>query len=185
MGRGITKQALAGYGNAQNMGKTANLRGADVYNELFPQLSHEATNPQGYGTIGLNAMNTANQQSLGGSNAAAVGEGANLAARTRNAGAYAPMVTEANRAGARQASQNALGIQAQNENLRQSQQQQALKALQGLYGTQMSTALGAQDISDKFLNTGINSAQQTDAAWRNNLNLAMGIGSKLATGGLL
>ena len=31
MGRGITKAALGGFGNAQKMGETANLRGADVY----------------------------------------------------------------------------------------------------------------------------------------------------------
>lgn len=173
MGRGITKNANAGYGNAQAMGETANLRGQNIYNELFPQLSREATNPQGYGTVGLNAMNTANQQSIGGSNAAAAGEGAQAAARTRNAGAYAPMVAEANRAGQRQLSQNALGIQGENEQLRNSQQQNALKALQGLYGTQMNTALGAGNLSNDFLRTGVQSAAQTTGAWQGLMKMLM------------
>ena len=161
MGRGITKAALAGSGNAAKMGETANLRGQNIYNDLFPQLTSEATNPQGYGVVGLNAMNTANQQSIGGANAAAAGEGANLAARTRNAGAFQPAISEANREGARQLSQNALGIQGQNEQLRQRQQQAALAGLQGLYGTEMNTALGAGNLQNDFLKTGVASNAQT------------------------
>src|SRR4051812_45967606 len=106
MGRGITKAALDASGHAGKMGETANLRGQNIYNDLFPQLSSEATNPQGYGTIGLNAMNTANQQSVGGSNAAAAGDYNNLAARTRNAGAYGPAEAESQRQGGRTLANN-------------------------------------------------------------------------------
>ena len=169
MGRGITQSALAGSGNAAKMGETANLRGQNIYNDLFPQLTSEATNPQGYGTVGLNAMNTANQQSVGGSEAGAAGQGGLLAARTRNAGAAQPAISEANRAGGRELSQNAVGIQAQNEMQRQKQQQAALAGLQGLYGTQMNTALGAGNLQNEFLGTGVKSAAQTTAAWQNPL----------------
>lgn len=169
MGRGITQSALAGSGNAAKMGETANLRGQNVYNDLFPQLTSEATNPQGYGTVGLNAMNTANQQSIGGSQAAAAGEGNLLAARTRNAGAAQPEISEANRAGSRQLAQNALGIQGVNESVRQGQQQNALRGLQGLYGTEMNTALGAGNLQNDFLKTGVSSAAQTQGAWNQNL----------------
>jgi hypothetical protein len=67
-------------------------------------------------------------------------------------------------------SQNALGIQAQNENVRQSQQQNALKGLQGLYGTEMNTALGAQGIGNSYLSTALGAATQTQNAWNQNLN---------------
>ena len=65
MGRGITKSALAGLGNAAKAGGGCKHTRSEYYNDLFPQLTSEATNPQGYGTVGLNAMNTANQQSMG------------------------------------------------------------------------------------------------------------------------
>jgi len=171
MGRGITKSALQGSGNAAAAGETANLRGQNIYNELFPQLSGEATNPQGYGIQGLNAMNTANQQSIGGSNAAAVGEGNQMAARTRNVGAFQPAESEAQRQGGRQLSQNALGIQQANENQRQSQQQRALSALQGLYGTEMNTGLGYGNLQNDFLKTGVGSAAQTTNAWQGTAKL--------------
>lgn len=183
MPRGVQKAAMGAFGNAQKMGETANLRGANIYNDLFPQLTSEATNPQGFGIAGLNAMNTANQQSIGGSNAAAAGEGNLLAARTRNAGVAQPMISEANRAGARQLSQNAVGIQAANERERQSQQQNALRALQGLYGTQMNTALGAQGIGNEYLRTGLGAAQATQAAWNQNLgDVEKALGSLAPTG---
>ncbi len=173
MGRGITKAALAGSGNAAAAGETANLRGQNVYNELFPQLSREATNPQGFGPVGLNAMNTANQQSIGGSNAAAVGSGEQAAAHTRNVGAYQPAVSEAQRQGGRQLSQNAVEIQGQNEMQRQNQQQAANKALQSLYGTEMNTGLGYGNLQNDFLKTGVGSAQQTTGAWQGLLNTLM------------
>ena len=183
MGRGITKSALAGSGNAAAAGETANLRGQNIYNDLFPQLTSEATNPQGYGTVGLNAMNTANQQSVGGSEAGAAGQGGLLAARTRNAGAAQPAISEANRQGGRELSQNAVGIQAGNENMRQQQQQAALKGLQGLYGTEMQTGLGYGNLQNDFLKTGVGSAAQTTGAWQglmNSLINAGGAGAKIA-----
>jgi hypothetical protein len=169
MPRGITQAALSGYGNAQNMGETANLRGQNAYNDLFPSLASEVTNPQGYGTVGLNAMNTANQQSIGGADAGAAGTGNLEAARTRNVGGFQPAISEANRAGGRQLSQNALGIQEANENQRQRQQQAGLAGLQGLYGTEMNTALGAGNLSNNFLCTALGGAKQTQAAWNQNL----------------
>ena len=169
MGRGITQEANAGAGNAAKMGETANLRGQNVYNDLFPSLASEVTNPQGFGTVGLNAMNTANQQSGGGSQAAATGEGNLAAARTRNVGGFQPAISEADRQGARQISQNALGIQSANEMQRQRQQQAGLAGLQGLYGTEMNTALGAGNLQNEFLGTGVKSATQTTNAWENPL----------------
>ena len=69
---------------------------------------------------------------------------------------------EANRAGGRELSQNALGIQQANENVRQKQQQNALNGLQGLYGTEMNTALGAGNLQNNFLGTGVKSAASND-----------------------
>ena len=186
MPRGITQAALSGSGNAAKMGETANLRGQNVYNDLFPQLTSEATNPQGYGTVGLNSMNTANQQSIGGSEAGAAGEGNLLAARTRNAGAAQPEISEANRSGERQLSQNAVGIQGQNEQQRQRQQQAALSGLQGLYGTEMNTALGAGNLQNNFLGTALGGAKATQEAWNQNLGdleKILGSGGSASQGG--
>ena len=65
-----------------------------VFNTLFPSLQKELVNPHGFGSD-MNAINTANQQSIGGSVAGAVGQGNLQAARTGNAGAFAPALDEA------------------------------------------------------------------------------------------
>ncbi len=77
---------------------------------------------------------------------------ANLtAARTRNSGGFQGAIGSGSRAGSRQLSQNAVQIQAQNEQLKQAQKQQALSSLQSLYGVVLQTALGYLNSSNSAL----------------------------------
>src|SRR6185437_368522 len=122
----------------------------NVFHSLFPTLQGEMTNPQGFGKD-LGAINTANQQSIGGSEAGAVGQGNLTAARTRNAAGFAPALDEAMRTGGRQLSQTATGVQEQNAYLKSQQQQQAIQALSGLYGENTDATLRALGLSNQSL----------------------------------
>lgn len=152
MGKGANKQLLNNSGTAQSNSATAQTSGTGVNNFLTPQLEAEASNPEGYTPQQLAYMNTASQQSLGGGASATTGTANLTAARTRNAGGFSGAVGDADRSAEKQISQNALGIQTQQANLQQAQRQQALSALQQLYGVDESTALGYLNSSNTALN---------------------------------
>lgn len=162
MGKGANKQLLSNSGVGQANSGALSTAGSGINSFLTPQLESEAVNPQGYTPQQLTYMNTASQQSQGGGVAATTGQANLTAARTRNAGGFQGSVGEANRAGQRNLSQSALGIQSQQANLQQQQRQEALKSLQQLYGVDEGTALGylnassgALEVEDKA--TGANS----------------------------
>ncbi|HJS97857.1 MAG TPA: hypothetical protein VJ756_02110 [Terriglobales bacterium] len=172
MATGIKAGALANAGRGiQQAGITNQLsgtlsgRGNRTYNTLFPTLQKNLINPQGFGKD-LGAINTANQQSIGGSEAGAVGQGNLTAARTRNAAGFAPALDEAMRSGGRQLSQTAADVQTQNALVKQQQQQDAIKALSGLYGENMIDTLRALGLSNDALGTSnqaLNVANTADA----------------------
>lgn len=135
-GKGFSQDASSLYGTS-----AGNSQG--LYGQLQPAFTAEATNPQGFAPKDLAAMNTASQQSIGGSTAGAVGEGDLTAARTRNAGGFQAANSEAVRSGQRQLSENALGVQGENAKLKESQRQAGLSGLSDLYSGNQSQALGA------------------------------------------
>lgn len=115
-------------------------RAGDIFSSLMPQLQGMASNPQGYSTTDLNSMRTGSRQALGGANAGVTGLGSLLGARTRNTAGIPAALGEAMRESGRIGSQNELGIEKSNADLKQAQQQQALSALGGLYGTNLGNA---------------------------------------------
>ena len=177
MARGATNQANKTFNEAQSTYSGASSNANNLYKQLFPILQGEATNPQGYSPKDLAAMNTASQQSVGGSTAGAVGEGNLEAARTRNAGAFAPALDEAARQGTRQLSQNAVGIQGKNADLKQRQQQAGIEGLGSLYGTNTKDMLTALGLGNEATNTAINSGQH---GWFQNM---LGMINALKPGG--
>ena len=159
MGSGIKGDALANAGrgiqqqtSARNQMLGFAGRGDKLYNTMFPTLRNELINPQGFGSD-MNAINTANQQSIGGSVAGAVGQGNLMAARTGNAGGFAPALDEAARSGARQLSQNAVGTQEANAYLKQQQREQATQALGNIYGENTNATLRALGLGNDALQT--------------------------------
>ena len=121
-------------------------------NTLAPALTQEATNPQGFQQSDLNDMNSAALQSLGGSQAAAVGAGGVRAARTRNAGAGDAAIGESSREAMRDLSQRALQVSTANATMREQKRQQALNQLQGLYGQNVGSSLQSLGLSNDALN---------------------------------
>lgn len=145
------KILLNNAGAAQ--GESANLenQSGGLSSFLTPQLESEANNPQGYSPQQLAYMNTASQQSLGGSTAGITGQANLQAARTRNAGGFQGAIGSGSRVAQKDLSQNAMGIQAQQADLQQKQRQQALNSLQSLYGTDISGSLGFLNASDQAI----------------------------------
>src|SRR5271154_2631821 len=137
MGSGIKGDALANSGTANKMSSTLGANAGALYGPLGNELQSQAAHPTGYTPGQVAAQNTAAQQSAGGSNASTVGQGALMAARTRNAGAAQNAIAQ----GGRQASQNlsnaAVGTQVRNANLQQQNQQSATHGLESLYGQEL------------------------------------------------
>jgi hypothetical protein len=78
-GSGVKGDAFGSYGNATGQANNA-------FNVANPIYTQEATHPIGYTPQQTADLKTASADSLGGSNASAVGQGALLDARTNNAG---------------------------------------------------------------------------------------------------
>jgi len=122
--------------NTENAyGSTEAGRGTSSWNALFPALEQNVYNPQGYTPGQKTSINTATQQELGGATAGAVGQGNLMAGRTRNPASAAAALEGSALGGMRRGSQAAMGVEEQSANLAQEKQQNALKELGSLYGT--------------------------------------------------
>lgn len=154
MARGSTQATTAGT-TATNNSNAFMDNSSGLYSTLAPTLESEAAHPAGYSPTDLATMNTAAQQSAGGAESAATGQGALAAARTKNAGAFAPAISEGVRNAGRNLSNAAVGIQSQNANLKQKQMQEGIGGLEGLYGTNVgaTNAASGQVAGDVNANT--------------------------------
>lgn len=135
MPKGVEKDALGSYGTAQNQANSAYGVAAPIYQQM-------AQRPQGYTPQEMANQTTASLQSLGGSNSAAVGEGALASARTNNAGGYQAAIDDAARQSGAQQSENVLGIQNQSDALARQQQAEGLEGLSGIYSNANQTGQG-------------------------------------------
>jgi hypothetical protein len=123
---------MANGQTGQGIANTSNSNANSLYSTLNPMLTTEATNPTA--SPGFNAMNTASQQSLGGSTAGAVGSLNQAAARSRNKGGFQISADNAVRTGGKQLSQNAASIVGD-------VQQEGQKGLQSLYGQNLNQTI--------------------------------------------
>ena len=151
MGKGANKQLLNNAGAGQSMQKQLSGQGTAISSSLTPTLESDINNPKGYSPEDMAYMNTASQQSLGGSVAGATGQANLQTARTRNAGGMQGAIASSARSAQRQLSQNAVGIQQQNANAKMQERDNAIKALSAIYGIDESTALGYLNQSDTAL----------------------------------
>lgn len=170
MPKGVEQNALGAAGTAQGQSNNA-------YNVANPIYTQMATNPQGYTPQQQANMETASAQSLGGSNASAVGSGALQSARTNNAGGYQAAVDDAARSAGATQSQNTLGILNQSAALQRQQQQQGLQGLGNIYGDANKTGEGylneanqaaANNPYIKLLQSGFGAAGQAASAYLGN-----------------
>ena len=183
MARAQQSQATTLFNEGQGQLTDASKNANSLYSALFPQFMAEATNPQGLGPSGTASLNTAAQQSVGGSTAGAVGQGNLTAARTRNSGGLGTALDSSVRTGQQALSQDALGVQNENQMLKQQQQQAGLSGLSSLYGTNESAMLSALGLGNQSVNAG---TQAGNSGWFQNLtglmNSVKGAGGGNASG---
>ena len=142
MGRG-SDQATGAATSAQNLSNEYGANASGIFSSLAPELMSEAAHPAGMAPTDLAATNTAAQQSAGGGQSAAVGQGALLAGRTRNAGSADAAIAKSTETTGQNLSRAALQTQLKNVALKQQQQQEGQKGLEGLYGQNAGESVGA------------------------------------------
>lgn len=150
-GSGVKADELGNSGTANQLSSNLTANAANVYGGLEPQLQAEAAAPSGYTPTQMASMNTAAQQSAGGGNASAIGQGDLYAARTRNAGGAKEAIGAATRGSGENLSNEAVNNQVQNANLQQKQRQEGLSGEQGLYGTELGGGEQALGLSNQAL----------------------------------
>ena len=161
IGRGVEKDALGASG-------TASGQASGAYGTLAPQLTSMAVNPMGMNPIDKANALTSSDQSIGGSIAGATGYGNLEAARTNNIGGVSGALDDAARSGMVQNSQNALGIDLQNADLKNKQQMFGLQGLGNIYNDANSTNINA-------LNSATGASNNTNASTMGLLGTGLGI----------
>ena len=161
IGKGASSNLFANSGVAQNQANTENANAANIYGGLEPTLQAEAAHPSGYTPQQKAEMNTAAQQSAGGSTAGAVGQGGLYAARTRNAGAAQNAIGSASRGAGANLSKAAVGTELSSANLANQKQQQGIQGLGGLYSSNLNAA--AQNLNAS--NNAMENEENTKSIW--------------------
>lgn len=181
---GIRAATSAAKGAAETAAGTANTYGteaSDIGSMLIPELSREATNPQGLNPTDLNAMLVAGQEGAGGANAGIAGQANLTAARTRNSGALSAVLDEAARARSRASSSSALNVQGMNANLKEKQRQAGLSGLESVRGGDVNAQLKAEGLVPEDINAWTNASK---AGWlQNTMGVLSGLSGMASSAG--
>lgn len=161
MARG-SQQATQAATSAQNISNTNTGEASGVFNALAPTLEAQAAHPAGFAPATLAAMNTGAEQSAGGAEAAAVGQGALRAARTRNRGGADAATAASTRAASETLSKGLLGTQLANARLQEQQTSQAEGELGNLFST--TTGAGVNALGEVASNVNANTGAE-NASW--------------------
>lgn len=180
MAKGNKKGVDLGNKSAQtaaDTGSALNSRAMSLQDTLEPQLEHDIQAPTGFAPGDLAAMNTAAQEGAGGATSGAVGAMGAQAARTRNRGAFTAAADESARSGQRQAAQSGVEIQGANAGLKEQQRASALRAKQGLFGSDLSGSLSAMGLVPGDINAATKSEGPGLMDW---MSMLGGLGMKAA-----
>ena len=180
--RSAVNQANAAENQAVNTSNQLNAEGQGINANLTPFLTQEMLHPQGIGQAGIAAETSAALGGAGGANSGLVGQAAQRAAVSHNAGGYQAALDDAARQREKAAAGASEGIQAQNENLKQTQQQAGAHGLQGMYGTDTSGMLNAMNQEHEDINSEVDASK---AGWLQNAESAMDTISKAASSAAL
>jgi hypothetical protein len=169
--RSAVGQTSNAYNQANNTSATLGGEGQAIGANLTPFLTQEMLHPQGLGQQGITAETSAALGGAGGAMSAFNGEAAQRAGASRNAGGFQAALDDASRQRMKAAAGASEGIQAQNENLKQTQQQEGAKGLQGMYGTDTSGMLESQGQETNDINAGVNASK---SGWLQNAGALLG-----------
>ena len=160
MARG-SNQATAAATSAQNLSNTGAGNASQLYGALAPELMTEMAHPSGIDPASMAKIRTSNMQAAGGTQAAATGEGALLAGRTRNAGSADAAIAEGARSAGQQLSNANLKTDLADEQLKEAQRKSATSGLESLYGTNTNEALGGLGAVASNVNANTNAANES------------------------
>jgi hypothetical protein len=157
--RNAVSQAGNAFNTAQSTGATLGGEAQGIGANLTPFLTNELEHPEGYSQQDTSAMLSAGIGGAGGANSGLVGEANKMAATTRNAGGYQAALDDAARQRTKAAAGTSEGIAAQNAGLKQQQQQDAARGLQGMYGTDTSGMLNAMNQEHEDVNSEVDASK--------------------------
>ena len=161
MARG-SSQATQAATTGQDLANTYSGNAQSLFGTLEPILASEAAHPAGMSPLDMAATDTAAQQSAGGSQSAAVGQGALKAARTRNAGGADAAIGASARSAGQGLSQAAVGTRLKNAAMKQQQQQAGISGLSGLFNENVTGGNQALGIVPGAVNANTN---EENASW--------------------
>lgn len=157
--RNAQNQASNAYqtasGTAADLGAEAQGIGANV----TPFLTDEMLHPQGLGQTGIAAETGAALGGAGGAASGLTGVANQRAAASRNSGGFQAALDDAARSRMKAAAGASEGIQAQNENLKQTQQQEGAGGLEKMYGVDTSGMLQSQGQEANDINAEVNAGK--------------------------
>ena len=146
---GIKKAGKDASGAVDTADTTAGTYGTGATNvgaALVPYEQKQLTNPTGINPADKSAMLTSAAEGAGGAAGSLAGEAGTRAARSRNVGAVSGTLDEIARAKTRAVAGSNLDVQNENTKVKLGQQQDAAKALEGIYGTDVSAQLKAEGL---------------------------------------
>jgi hypothetical protein len=176
----IRSAAMANNTSGQGISKTGANNAASLYGTLSPTLSTMATNPQGINPADMAKIQTSNMQTAGGANSGAVGQGSLLSARTKNAGTADAAIAKSGEAASQNLSKANLATQNENVGIKNQQQEEGLRGLSSLYGTNEGAAVGGLNASNNALKT----ASDISPFWQKLLTQGVQSGGQVASAAL-
>jgi hypothetical protein len=175
--RSAVGQANSAYNQANTTAGTLGGEAQGIGANLTPFLTQEMLHPEGLGQTGITAETSAALGGAGGAMSAFNGEAAQRAGASRNAGGFQAALDDASRQRMKAAAGASEGIQAQNENLKQTQRQEGANGLQGMYGTDTSGMLNSQGQEANDINAGVNASK---SGWLQNAGALLGDAAGIA-----
>jgi hypothetical protein len=180
--RSAVNNANDAYKQANNTADSLNGAASSISGNLTPFLTQRMEHPEGYSQQDTSAMLAAGLGGAGGESAGLGGAANKEAAVTRNAGGFQAALSDAARQRMKAAAGTSEGIAAQNANLKQTQQEEAAKQLQGLYGTDTSGMLNAMNQEHEDVNSSI---EGNKTGWlQNTLNIMAALNPSGKIGGM-
>lgn len=163
--RNATSQAGNAFNQATNTADNLGGSATGISGNLTPFLTEEMLNPTGIGQQGLSAETAAAEGSAGGAAAGLTGQAVQRAAASRNAGGYQAALDAASMNRDKAAAGMSEHIAAQNEMLKQDQQQAGAAGLGRLYGIDTSGMLESQGQQARDIGA---EAQANNTGWLQN-----------------
>jgi hypothetical protein len=165
--RSAVGQAQGAATDAKNTSTQLGTEAQGIGSTLTPYLTQELEHPQGFGQQDTSAMLDAANAGAGGVTSAIQGEAARRAAQTHNGGAFNAVLDDAARQRTKAAAGASESVAAGNAGVKQQQQLDAARGLQGMYGTDTSGMLDASGQISKDVDA---ESEADKTGWFQNMN---------------